>query len=174
MLNNDSAGQWINGTIGRMKKIEMGGDGEDVIIAELDNGETARIVPYTWKIYRFFLKNDELRSEEVGSFRQYPVRLAFAVTIHKSQEKHLKRSLLTLAGDICSWADVRGTFTLHNAGGLVLKNPLKKSHILMDWQVMKFLTGLQYAKAALNLSVNKRLRCWRRRFKKNRFLKSFI
>jgi len=34
-------------------------------------------------------------------------------------------------------------------GGIVLKHPLKKSHVLMDWQVMKFLTGLQYAKAEL-------------------------
>jgi ATP-dependent DNA helicase PIF1 len=149
MLNNDSSGQWINGTIGRMKKIEKNDDGEDVIIAELDNGETARIVPYTWKIYRFFLKNDELRSEEVGSFRQYPVRLAFAVTIHKSQGKTFEKVVIDVG---------RGTFAhgqmyvalsrCTTLEGIILRQPLKKNHILMDWQVVKFLTNMQYAKAA--------------------------
>lgn len=149
LLNNDSCGQWINGTIGRVKKFEKDADDDDVIVAELDNGETARISPYTWKIYKFFLRNEELRSEEVGSFRQYPVRLAFAVTIHKSQGKTFEKVVIDVG---------RGTFAhgqmyvalsrCTTLEGIVLKQPLKKSHILIDWQVVKFLTGLQYARAA--------------------------
>ena len=129
-----------------------------MIVAELDNGETARITPYTWKIYRFFLKNEELRSEEVGSFTQYPVRLAFAVTIHKSQGKTFEKVIIDVG---------RGTFAhgqmyvalsrCTTLEGIVLKQPLKKSHILMDWQVVKFLTGMQYAKAAINLSREDKL-----------------
>jgi hypothetical protein len=158
LLNNDSFGQWINGTIGKVIKFEKDDDGEDVIIAELDNGETARISPYTWKIYKFFLKNEELRSEEVGSFRQYPVRLAFAVTIHKSQGKTFEKVAIDVG---------RGTFAhgqmyvalsrCTTLEGIVLKQPLKKNHILMDWQVVKFLTGLQYAKAAKQLSREDKL-----------------
>jgi hypothetical protein len=153
LLNNDSLGQWINGTIGKIRKFEQDDDGEDVIVAELDNGDTARITPYTWKIYRFFLKNDELRSEEVGSFTQYPVRLAFAVTIHKSQGKTFENVVIDVG---------RGTFAhgqmyvalsrCTTLNGIVLKQPLKKSHILMDWQVVKFLTGIQYAQAAKTFS----------------------
>jgi predicted DNA-binding transcriptional regulator YafY len=41
--------------------------------------------------------------------------------------------------------------------GIVLKNPLKKSHVLMDWQVMKFLTGLQYAKAEQKFSREQKI-----------------
>lgn len=152
LLNNDTYGQWINGTIGKVKKFEKDDD-DDVIVAELDNGETARISPYTWKIYKFFLKNEELRSEEVGSFRQYPVRLAFAVTIHKSQGKTFEKVVIDVG---------RGTFAhgqmyvalsrCTTLEGIVLKQPLKKSHILMDWQVVKFLTGMQYARAARTCS----------------------
>jgi hypothetical protein len=151
LLNNDSYGQWINGTIGKVKKFEKDDDDEDVIVAELDNGETVRISPYTWKIYKFFLKNEELRSEEVGSFRQYPVRLAFAVTIHKSQGKTFEKVAIDVG---------RGTFAhgqmyvalsrCTTLEGIILKQPLKKSHILMDWQVVKFLTNLQYNKAERN------------------------
>lgn len=158
LLNNDSYGQWINGTIGKIRKFEKDDDGEDVIVADLDNGDTARISPYTWKIYRFFLKNEELRSEEVGSFRQYPVRLAFAVTIHKSQGKTFENVVIDVG---------RGTFAhgqmyvalsrCTTLAGIVLKQPLKKNHIMMDWQVVKFLTGIQYAQAAQTLSRDDKL-----------------
>jgi ATP-dependent DNA helicase PIF1 len=159
LLNNDSLGQWINGTIGKIKKFEENDDGEDVIVAELDNGDTARISPYTWKIYRFFVKNDELRSEEVGSFKQYPVRLAFAVTIHKSQGKTFENVVIDVG---------RGTFAhgqmyvalsrCTTLGGIVLKQKLAKNHIMMDWQVVKFLTGIQYAKAARTFSREDKLK----------------
>lgn len=153
MLNNDSLGQWMNGTIGRIRRFERDDDGEDVIVAELDNGDTARISPYIWKIYRFFLKKEELRSEEVGSFRQYPVRLAFAVTIHKSQGKTFENVVIDVG---------RGTFAhgqmyvalsrCTTLDGIVLKKPLQKNHILMDWRVVKFLTNLQVAQAAKTFS----------------------
>ncbi len=153
LLNNDSLGQWINGTIGKIRKFEKDDEGEDVIVADLDNGDTARILPYTWKIYRFFLKKEELHSEEVGSFRQYPVRLAFAVTIHKSQGKTFENAVIDVG---------RGTFAhgqmyvalsrCTTLSGIVLRQPLRKNHILMDWQVVKFLTGLQYSQAAKKLS----------------------
>ena len=113
---------------------------------------------FTWKIYRFFLKNEELRSEEVGSFMQYPVRLAFAVTIHKSQGKTFENVIIDVG---------RGTFAhgqmyvalsrCTTLDGIILKQPLKKNHILMDWQVVKFLTGMQYAKAALNCTREDKL-----------------
>ena len=48
----------------------------------------------------FFLKNGELSSEAVGSFTQYPVRLAFAVTIHKSQGKTFERAIIDVGRGI--------------------------------------------------------------------------
>jgi len=159
LLNNDALGQWINGTIGKIRKFERDDEDEEVIVADLDNGDTARISPYTWKIYRFFVKNNELRSEEVGSFRQYPVRLAFAVTIHKSQGKTFEKVVIDVG---------RGTFAhgqmyvalsrCTTLNGIVLKQPLKKNHILMDWQVVKFLTGLQYAQSARTFSREDKLK----------------
>jgi len=56
MLNNDSYGQWINGTIGRVKKFEKDEETGDVIVAELDNGETVQIAPYTGKSTNSFSK----------------------------------------------------------------------------------------------------------------------
>ncbi|PKN51193.1 MAG: AAA family ATPase [Deltaproteobacteria bacterium HGW-Deltaproteobacteria-13] len=153
LLNNDSYGRWINGTIGKVLGFEKDEEGEVLICAKLDNGETVEISPYTWEIYHFFLKDDELASESVGSFTQYPVRLAFAVTIHKSQGKTFEKAVIDVG---------RGTFAhgqmyvalsrCTTLEGMVLRQPLKKSHVLMDWQVVKFLTRIQYDKANLKCS----------------------
>ena len=159
LLNNDTYGRWINGTIGKITGFKKDDEGEEIITAKLDNGESVEISPYTWKIYRFFLKNDELRSEDVGSFTQYPVRLAFAVTIHKSQGKTFENVIIDVG---------RGTFAhgqmyvalsrCTSLAGIVLKQPLKKSHILMDWHIVKFITRTQYDKAEKSFSHDDKLR----------------
>jgi ATP-dependent DNA helicase PIF1 len=148
MLNNDGYGRWVNGTIGRVTGFKKDGEGETLIQAKLDTGETVEIAPNTWEIYRFFLKDGELASETVGAFTQYPVRLAFAVTIHKSQGKTFEKAIIDVG---------RGTFAhgqmyvalsrCTTLDGIVLKQPLRKSHILTDWQVVRFLTRFQYEQA---------------------------
>jgi len=148
LLNNDTYGRWVNGTVGRVTGFDQDEAGEDVIVAALDTGERVEIAPYTWEIYRFFLKNGNIASEVVGSFTQYPVRLAFAVTIHKSQGKTFKKAIIDVG---------RGTFAhgqmyvalsrCTSLDGIVLRRPIRKGHILMDWQVVKFLTRFQYAQA---------------------------
>ena len=152
LLNNDSYGRWVNGTIGRVTGFKKDKEGETLIQAKLDNGEKVEIAPNTWEIYRFFLKEGELASEAVGGFTQYPVRLAFAVTIHKSQGKTFEKAIIDVG---------RGTFAhgqmyvalsrCTTLDGIVLKQALRKSHILMDWQVVKFLTRFQYAQAERQL-----------------------
>jgi hypothetical protein len=148
LLNNDSYGRWINGTIGRILGFETDDDGEEVIVARLDNGQVVEIAPYRWEIFRFLLKDGELTSEAVGAFTQFPVRPAFAVTIHKSQGKTFEKAIIDVG---------RGTFAhgqmyvalsrCVSLEGIVLRQPLRKSHILMDWQIVKFLTHIQYEKA---------------------------
>lgn len=158
LLNNDNYGRWVNGTIGRVTGFKKDEEGQTLIQAKLDNGEKVEIAPNTWEIYRFFLKEGELASEAVGAFTQYPVRLAFAVTIHKSQGKTFEKAIIDVG---------RGTFAhgqmyvalsrCVSLDGIVLRQPLKKSHILMDWQVVKFLTRLQYAKAEQTCSRSDKL-----------------
>jgi ATP-dependent DNA helicase PIF1 len=158
LLNNDSSGRWINGTIGRVTGFGKDEEGRPFIKAVLETGEGVEIFPYTWEIYNFFLKDETLASEVVGTFTQYPLRLAFAVTIHKSQGKTFEKAVIDVG---------RGTFAhgqmyvalsrCTTLAGMVLKQPLKKSHILLDWQVVKFLTGFQYAQAEKHCSREDKL-----------------
>jgi len=171
LLNNDTYGRWINGTIGKITGFENDDDGEEIIAAKLDNGESVEISPYTWKIYRFFLKDNELCSEDVGSFTQYPIRLAFAITIHKSQGKTFENVIIDVG---------RGTFAhgqmyvalsrCTSLDGIILKQPLKKSHVLMDWHIVKFLTRTQYDKAEQKCSHDDKLQIIRSAIREKRNL----
>lgn len=158
LLNNDAYGRWINGTIGKIMDFKKDDEDEEVIAAKLDNGTTVEISAYTWEIYRFFLKNEELRSEAVGSFTQYPVRLAFAVTIHKSQGKTFEKAIIDVGRGTFAHGQMYVAISRCTAlEGIVLKQPLKKSHILMDWQIVKFLTRTQYDKAEQTCSHEDKL-----------------
>lgn len=153
LLNNDTYGRWINGTIGKVTGVTKDEEGKELICAELEDGEDVEIAPNTWQIFRFVVKDGQLASETIGSFTQYPFRLAFAVTIHKSQGKTFDRVIIDVG---------RGTFApgqmyvalsrCTSLGGIVLRRPIQKRHIMVDWQVMKFLTGCQYRLAEKKLS----------------------
>ncbi len=148
LLNNDSSGRWINGTVGKVAGFAKDEEGRDVILADLEMGERVEITPYTWEIYRFLLKDGELASEAIGSFTQYPVRLAFAVTIHKGQGKTFTKAVIDVGRGIFAPGQMYVALSrCTSLEGLVLKQPIKKGHVMTDWQVVKFLTGLQYTRS---------------------------
>lgn len=150
LLNNDTERRWVNGTIGRIIGIQRGDEDElDGVVVKLENGRQVAVYPNKWDMFEYRLEGKEIGSETVGSFNQYPLRVSFALTIHKSQGKTFEKVILDLT---------RGTFAhgqLYVAlsrctcfEGLVLKKPILKGHIRMDWSVVKFITGFQYQRAA--------------------------
>jgi len=175
MLNNDSNGRWVNGSVGKVINVRRKKqDREDIVIVELANGEQVEVLPFTWELFRFFLDKEtgRLKSETIGSFRQYPFMLAWAVTIHKSQGKTFERVIINLG---------RGTFVhgqLYVAlsrcttlGGLVLRRPIEKKHIFMDWRVVKFLTQRQYEISEKRLSLEKKIEIIERAIRAKKQLK---
>ncbi|MCL0057604.1 AAA family ATPase [Dehalococcoidales bacterium] len=163
MLNNDTNGRWVNGSIGKITEIIRDDNGGDIVVAELVDGEAVEITPYTWEIFRFFAEGGQLQSEVIGKFKQYPLMLAWAVTIHKSQGKTFDKVIIDIG---------RGTFAHGQAyvalsrcttlGGIVLKKPILKKHIWTDYKVMKFLTRYQYEKAEQSCPVDSKLEAIRR------------
>ncbi len=141
MLNNDSGERWVNGTIGRITEIRETGL-DPTIFAELAENDCVEIVPYNWEIYRFFVDKGQLKSEVMGRFKQYPLMLAWAVTIHKSQGKTFDRVIIDLGrGAFAHGQTYVALSRCTTLEGLILKQPLKKKHVLTDYRIMKFLTG---------------------------------
>jgi ATP-dependent DNA helicase PIF1 len=148
MLNNDTEGRWVNGTIGKIIDMSQNRKGEDVIIAELADGDEVEVTPFTWEIYRFFVDGGQLQSETVGKFTQYPLMLAWAVTIHKGQGKTFDKVIIDIGSGTFAHGQMYVALSrCTTLEGIVLKKPALKKHIWTNYQVMDFLTKFQYSKA---------------------------
>ncbi len=161
LLNNDPTGRWVNGSIGKITAIKKRKNSFDGIEVELADGRIVEVGPFTWEMFRFVYDADSqtLDSETVGSFTQYPLRLAWAVTIHKSQGKTFDKVIIDIG---------RGTFAhgqmyvalsrCTSFEGIVLKKPIDKKHIFMDWRVVRFMTQYQYRKSEEQCSLKDKIK----------------
>ncbi len=148
LLNNDPSGRWVNGTIGKITGMEYN-EKDDIytILTELNGGDIVGVIPYKWEIfeYRYDRNSRSLEFETIGSFTQYPLRLAWAITIHKSQGKTFNKVIIDLGRGTFSPGQMYvGLSRCASLEGLVLKQRIQKKHIFYDWKVANFMTGYQY------------------------------
>ncbi len=141
LLNNDAGGRWINGSIGKI--IEVIDEGQ-IVTVELSEGDIVDVVPFQWDMYRFFFDEDTqtLQSESVGSFKQHPLKPAWAVTIHKSQGKTFDKAIVDIGYG--TFAHGQAYVALSRCAtfeGLVLKKPILRKHILLDNSVVQFMAS---------------------------------
>jgi len=158
MLNNDIEGRWVNGSIGKIIGITQNRKGEDIIVAELADGEEVEITSFTWEIFRFFIEAGGLQSEVIGTFTQFPIMLAWAVTIHKGQGKTFDRVIIDIGKGTFAHGQMYVALSrCTTLGGIILKRPALKKHIWTNYQVMDFLTKYQYQKAEQSCSVGNKI-----------------
>jgi len=139
LLNNDSGGRWINGSIGKI--VEIIDDGK-IIRVELSDREIVDVASFEWEMFRFFFNEDteSLESESVGSFKQYPLKLAWAVTIHKSQGKTFDKVIVDIGnGTFAHGQTYVALSRCTSFKGLILKKPIHLRHILLDDCVVRFM-----------------------------------
>lgn len=163
MLNNDTEGRWVNGSIGKITGITRNGEGEDVIVAELADGEEVEITPFTWEISRLFVEAGGLQSEVIGTFTQYPLMLAWAVTIHKGQGKTFERVIIDIGKGTFAHGQMYVALSrCTTLGGIILKKPALKKHIWTNYPVMDFLTKYQYKKAEQSWPLDSKIEAIRK------------
>ncbi|MBI4767508.1 MAG: AAA family ATPase [Deltaproteobacteria bacterium] len=161
LLNNDPLGRWVNGSIGKISKIIHQKGEEDVIRVELPGNNIVPVTPYTWKIFRYAFDEEarKIFSEPMGSFTQYPIKLAWAITIHKSQGKTFDRVVIDIGRGTFAHGQVYVALSrCTSLQGIILRQPIQKRHILMDYRVIQFLTCFQYEKSEERLAYSDKVR----------------
>ena len=149
MLNNDSEKRWVNGSMGRVSSIEHSQGENDAILIELAEGVLVRVAPYTWGLFKFEYDSKEKKivPKTAGSFTQYPMMLAWAITIHKSQGKTFDKVLIDVGSGTFAHGQLYVALSrCTTLEGIVLARPIERRHIIMDERVVDFLRKIEEIK----------------------------
>jgi len=131
MLNNDSEKRWINGSLGKIVNIVTQVEGDDIIMVELESGDIVDVKKHSWEIYQYYFdeENNTLGSKVNGYFTQYPLKLAWAVTIHKSQGQTFEKVIIDVGWGTFSHGQMYVALSrCTTLEGIVLKQPLNQKH----------------------------------------------
>ena len=135
-LRNDADQRWVNGSVGIVTKIAQ------TVFVEVD-GEEHEVQPSTWEKFKYNYSplTKELKKDIVAEFTQFPLRLAWGVTIHKSQGKTYERAVVDLGQRSFAPGQTYVALSrISSLDGLYLSRDLRPSDVIVDENVTRFMS----------------------------------
>lgn len=136
MLKNDSQKRWVNGTLGKVKNLM-----ENEVEVEID-GITYPIEKATWEVIEYQYDKEKKKIEAIvtGSFTQYALKLAWAITIHKSQGQTFENVVIDLGNGAFAHGQTYVALSrCKSLEGIILKTQIRPKDIILDPKVERFI-----------------------------------
>ncbi|PMC10278.1 AAA family ATPase [Hoylesella timonensis] len=138
-IKNDREKRWVNGTLGTI--IGIGDEEDGKIYVRTEQGEDVDVEQEVWNNVRYTYNQKEQKVEEeiLGSFQQFPLRLAWAITIHKSQGLTFNQVKIDLSGGVFAGGQTYVALSrCRSLKGIALQEPVKKEDIYVNQEVVRF------------------------------------
>lgn len=134
--DNSTDKRYYNGMIGEVVKVNENG----MIVRGEKNGLSFELAPEEWRNYKYVLNEEtkEITEDIEGTFWQYPVRLAWAITIHKSQGLTFERAIIDARHSFAHGQTYVALSRCKTLEGLILETPLRREAIISDAIVDQF------------------------------------
>lgn len=138
MIKNDSLKRWVNGTVGVISRL----NNHDIWV-EID-GHSYKMEQETWEdiTYQYDAKRKEIKENIQGTFTQFPIKLAWAMTIHKSQGKTFDKVVIDIGYGAFSHGQTYVALSrCKTLEGIVLNKEIRPSDIIVDDRVIAYYKG---------------------------------
>jgi len=139
-IKNDTEGKFVNGTIGKI--VALSENKIKVLVEEGGESETITVKKMDWELMRYKVHptdDSKLETEAIGKFTQYPLKLAWAITIHKSQGKTFERMVIDLGKGAFEHGQTYVALSrCRTLEGIVLKQRLRPQDVLVNERVVDF------------------------------------
>jgi len=141
-IKNDPEKNFVNGTIGKITDISQ--DKIQVAIPSMVDDTQLKYIDVerlTWEMTKYAEdhKNNKIISETIGSYTQYPLKLAWAITIHKSQGQTFDKVIIDIGSGAFEYGQTYVALSrCRTLRGIILKRPIKPTDIMTDERVTDF------------------------------------
>ena len=137
-IRNDNNGRYYNGRIGHVTHI----DNEKILVLCPGDDKEIEVQQETWENTKYSLneKTKQIEAEVQGTFKQYPLRLAWAITIHKSQGLTFEHAIIDAQSSFAAGQVYVALSRCKTLEGLILASPISSSAIINDSQVTNYIS----------------------------------
>jgi ATP-dependent DNA helicase PIF1 len=139
-IKNDPQKQFVNGTIGMVEKLEN--DSVTVRIEEDGNRRYVELERFEWEIMKYKESTEhpnKIDTETIGTFKQFPLKLAWAVTIHKAQGKTFDKVIIDLGKGAFEHGQTYVALSrCRTLEGVVLRQPLRPRDVMVDDKIVTY------------------------------------